>query len=571
MLAASKLVCLGVAASLVAVGALVAVSVGTTPGAGSDHGLDTDADGLYDWLVVSMDLKVDAANYYTVAAVLGTPTAPDHGCAGPGPGPMTGMPGIPPGPRGTPLLYPISWAVVRQFLEAGESTIILAFRGTDIALAGVDGPYTVEAFVSPDAAGGGMGGPGNGPTPGMPAPQGAPWTYTTGPYRASAFDLPRFAIRFTGEHEDRGLDPDGNGLFDSLALTAQVQVDLAGTYTYSASLAAPMPPAPPPNSRPDPWNQTWVPGVFTSGTVELAAGLQTIEARFDGGQIWATQYSGAFNFTFSVFYGGILYGQTNGTAGGRLPGGPPVPGNESYDLYGDTLCGTTGSYPHDAWDEPVPPAAFTGAFGDRGIDLNGDGTYDVLAVDAQVNVTEPTALTLAGDLSSGDGSRWITGARESAFLDAGVHNLTLSFPGPAIRASGIDGPYLAALSLETVAGPERATYTTHAYAATDFDAQGNGTRGNLWISNLTADASAIHVSVERTPDMKMIMMEGVVRVVAATPDGRTVFVGNGTVSVSSGEVVTLVFPWSPGPGTYAVRATLDSQFGTDAREIAVTI
>jgi hypothetical protein len=452
------------------------------------------------------------------------------------------------------VVYPISWASVREFLEAGDHTVALAFKGTDIGLAGVDGPYQVQAYVSADG-----GWVGYETRPGImpPVPEGWTWEYTTGAYEASDFEEPRFAIRFTGTHADEGLDLDGDGLFDYLVVTADADVNLAGTYSFDGSLTAPF--------DGGPYRDFWV--TSTYGTVDLAEGRQALEFRFNGGDLWASGHEGAFDFRLSVYYGGgIVYGYPDGT----IWEGPAPKEDGEFDVYGDTLCGRTTEYRHDVWEELVELATFTGVFADHGEDWDGDGLFDVLAVDAEVDVTEANTFDFSGQLMSADGSAWIAADFLQAYLEVGVQTLTLRFPGPAIRASGIDGPYRVDMNLVVAFRDPQATYTTGAYAHTDFDEDDQTRPRTHWVANLTADAQTIAVLVVRGDDLLTYVIEDTLLVEAFGRDGTAVFAAREKVYLpSGGSTQSFTSAWAPEPGTYVVRASLA---GTgESVEIVVTV
>lgn len=551
----SKLVAVIAVASLFTGGAIVALTNGAGPRGGSDYGLDTDGDGAYDWLVVKMGLRVDEADHYTVWATLGTETPFGRGCSGTIPPPMGNERGLPDGS----FLHSISWTSVREFLEPGEHTIALAFRGTDLGFAGVDGPYVVQAQVYADGDWNDIGARGA-PVPG-PSGDGWTWEYETQAYDADAFEDPRWAIRFTGRHEDLGLDLDGDGLFEYLALRAEVDVTLAGTYLFDGYLSSTE------GTRPDSWGFA----TGTYGTVDLEAGVQTIEARFNGGDLWASGVSGAFDFSYNVYYAGDWWG------GGIREGEPyppgPDPNGGEFDVYGDSLCGRTAEYDHGQWEVRVEPAEFTGRFADRGEDVDGDGLFDVLAVDAEVDVREANTFDFSGQLMSEDGAVWIAYAYEQAYLEVGVHTLTLRFSGPEIRRSGIDGPYRVDMNLVVAMRDPQTTYTTGSYAHTDFDEEETTTRGMYWIAELRADASTIAVTVQRGDDMLTVVLEDVLIVEAFTRDGVAEFRAEGKVYLpSGGSAQSFTFSWAPAPGTYIVRATLgDPAQPVDVVEIVVTV
>ena len=563
MLGFAKLLVAAMTASLASGGALLALTGSGPIGGGSDHGLDTDGDGAYDWLVVTMTVSVQDASYYNVWATLGTKEPFGRSCFGPVPLPMD--PTVPParGPFGDPMrdvVYPISWAATREFFEAGDHTVSLAFRGTDVGLAHVDGPYVVEAQVYADGAWGDprilL------PDRGSPVawPQvGWTWTYVTRAYDADAFEQPRFAVRFTGEFEDRGLDLDGDGLFDYLVVEASADVALAGPYSYSAAL---MTSGEKGTDRPD----LWVTGTWQ--TVELGGGREPIEARFNGGDVWASGHSGAFDFQLSIYYAGGMAGGS-----GIRKGEPYPPTTGEFDVYGDALCGTTASYRHEQFEERVEPATFTGVFADRGEDLDGDGLFDVLAVDAEVRVMEANPFEFSGQLMSDEGSTWIASDSQPAYLDVGVHTLTVRFSGPAIYASGVDGPYRVDLNLAIATRDPQTSYATGAYVHTDFDPDtADGTRTH-WIANLTADANAISVRVVRGNDLLAYVIEDVLTVQAFARDGTLVFEATDKVVLpSGGNSQAFTFAWTPGPGVYLVQATLGpAGQPTDAVKVVVEV
>jgi hypothetical protein len=554
MLGLTKIVLVTVSlASLLSGGVIVALTGGPGPEGGADYGLDVDGDGAFDWLVVRMAMTVDTPDWYNVWATLGTDQPSGRGCGQGGVAILGGSNAYPPdGGRGgvTTTLggdaYPISWASVRQFLETGEHQISLAFKGTDIGYAGVDGPYAVHAQVYRDGEWDSriMDPAIGAPIPG-PTPSGWEWSYETRAYDANAFEQPRFAIRFSGERSDSGVDRDGDGLIDYLMIEAQADVALAGTYSIGASLFV----------AEGEWGSTWIAGTW--GSVDFREGLQTIEYRFNGADIWASGRSGAFDFTLDAWYGGGFY--LDGTVNGTIREGEPYPPQtDGFDVYGDHLCGVTSEYRHEQFEERVEPAKYTGVYADFGEDYDEDGLFDALVVQAEVEVTEANLFDFSGQLVAGDGSLWIGGAWEQVYLDVGVHMLALRFPGPDIRRSGIDGPYRVDLNLVVANRDPATTIFTAAYRHTDFDGD-DQTRGMHWIANLTADGTAIAVLVVRGLDMLDFVIEDVLGVEAYASTGEVVFQAREKVYLASGgDSQSFTFAWSPTPGTYVVRATLGS-------------
>jgi alpha-tubulin suppressor-like RCC1 family protein len=126
------------------------------------------------------------------------------------------------------------------------------------------------------------------------------------------------------------------------------------------------------------------------------------------------------------------------------------------------------------WTIAPDTAQFTGVTTDRGIDENGNGRFESLWVNVQVNVTQPATYTLSARLSKGGVSIAST-AVYSEIAAAGVYTLPLSFDGSDIWAAQQDGPYsvtdavLNNISIGSVPVANAETlHTTTAYAAADF-------------------------------------------------------------------------------------------------------
>lgn len=126
------------------------------------------------------------------------------------------------------------------------------------------------------------------------------------------------------------------------------------------------------------------------------------------------------------------------------------------------------------WTIAPDTAQFTGAGTDRGIDADGNGRYESLRVDVQVNVTRPATYTLSARLAKGGVAIGST-AVYSEIAAAGVYTLPLSFDGSDIWAAQQDGPYTVAnavlnnISIGSVPVADAETlHTTAAYAADDF-------------------------------------------------------------------------------------------------------
>ncbi|HVG60443.1 MAG TPA: Ig-like domain-containing protein [Hyalangium sp.] len=83
-----------------------------------------------------------------------------------------------------------------------------------------------------------------------------------------------------------------------------------------------------------------------------------------------------------------------------------------------------------------------GNYGDQAHDLNGDGLYDNLAVEVDVEVLEAGLYNLNARLIDRNDAliQWQTTGQ--LFLNQGIHRLRLVYDSAPIRGNGVDGPYV---------------------------------------------------------------------------------------------------------------------------------
>jgi len=121
--------------------------------------------------------------------------------------------------------HPVASAASALTLTAGTATpASLSFDGRTIYNSGHDGPYTLQNLSLYNVA--------------SDAPLITPQTpYTTAAYQASQFEHPALIVAPTAS--SAAADPNADGLFQDLAVTATLQASLPGTYTVSAVLVDP--------------------------------------------------------------------------------------------------------------------------------------------------------------------------------------------------------------------------------------------------------------------------------------------------------------------------------------------
>ncbi|MEA3357321.1 MAG: GEVED domain-containing protein, partial [Patescibacteria group bacterium] len=233
---------------------------------------------------------------------------------------------------------------------------------------------------------------------------------------------------FTGTYSDQGVDIDGDGLYDYLTVSAEINVLTGGEFHIFARL----------NDQ-DTNEITWINEPLT-----LDAGVQLIPLNFDGLSIRQHGVNGPYSVSL------LLDDQF---------------GNEidhQYDAH------TTAPYEYTDFERK--DASFSGIYSDYGTDTDGDGLYDYLTTEVEVNTVTPGNYRVEGWLYDGSGNSIIM-ASNSVYLNAGSQSISLNFDGLAINRNRVDGPYyLRYLSLYGSGQIDFIydAYTTAPYKFTDF-------------------------------------------------------------------------------------------------------
>ena len=155
----------------------------------SDQGTDTDSDGLFDYLTVSVGVEVSAAGDYTMIGNLVDSSG-----------------------------EPITWTNHTSSLATGSHTLDLDFDGVALCQHGLAGPYSLSVVLIRS---------------GILADNVAD-AYTTSRY--SQDDFQHAAAQFNGVFSDQGKDTDHDGHYDYLTLSAGVYVFQAGSYIATGYL-----------------------------------------------------------------------------------------------------------------------------------------------------------------------------------------------------------------------------------------------------------------------------------------------------------------------------------------------
>ena len=296
------------------------------------------------------------------------------------------------------------------YLDVGLQSIKLQFYGPSIYTSGESGNFDVNMVLYGTDSG--------------------RWldstTNSTTYYSYTDFERPpaEFAHRFN----DYGLDTDGNSLYDYLVIEKEINVREAGNYRLYGRLESPS-----------------GEGIDSdSNYTYLDVGLQSIKLQFYGPSIYIAGESGNFDVDMD------LYDKDSGR-------------------WLDSTTNTTTYYSYTDFERP--PAEFTGNFRDYGRDTDGDGLYNHLVVETEVNVKKAGEYKLYCMLRSpsgeGVGYDW-----DETYFDVGIHNITSTISGRRIYDLVYNGSFRAELQLyaaEEWAKIDEAEYLTANYHYTDFD------------------------------------------------------------------------------------------------------
>ena len=166
------------------------------------------------------------------------------------------------------------------------------------------------------------------------------------------------AGHFAPPHSDSGYDANGNGLFDFLLVNASVQITAPGNFTVYGTLHNP--------------NNTLQ--IYNSTSAGLPAGPANLTVWFDGRLINQSGIDGPYTVDLVLV-------------------------NENFSPL-DFGTHTSQPYSHLAFD-PIP-AFMTPPHPDSGQDTNGNGLFDLLNVDVNVQVNLPGNYTVNGFLYKGN-------------------------------------------------------------------------------------------------------------------------------------------------------------------------
>ncbi len=242
---------------------------------------------------------------------------------------------------------------------------------------------------------------------------------------------PGRTLEFTGQATFATVDEDSNGLAEALAIDAWVTVLEAGEYAISGSL----------NRQGELISMG--PGrncqLFSGDFINGGPGRYVAHLEFSGEDIFEHGSNGPYQVKLSAI-------DSSGVC--------------------DTLECSTPPYPHTIFGEIM--ATLTSAT-DSGVDLDGDGKYDVLRATVHASVRAPGLFVVSGGLSKDKVS--VVDSGVNVPLQAGDQTVTLDLSGIKIRKKNTDGPYEFSVCIADTVEFNHSCLedTTSSYSASDFD------------------------------------------------------------------------------------------------------
>jgi uncharacterized protein (TIGR03437 family) len=206
---------------------------------------------------------------------------------------------------------------------------------------------------------------------------------------------------FTGTYRDRGIDDDGDSLFNRLRIEADLDLTAAGSYRVLGVLT---------DSRGNRYEAA------DEGTV--GAGRAVAFFDFDGEAIFKNGVDGPYRLSL------VRLAEEDGTA--------IMPVDERANVY------QTRAYRFREFQRA--PVRLTGQGAARGVDTNQNGRFDFLDVDLEVDVLTGGRYDWSAQLVDRNNKEidFTIGAKT---LTSGFNTITLRFRGEEIWRNAVDGPY----------------------------------------------------------------------------------------------------------------------------------
>ncbi|MHA2100425.1 MAG: hypothetical protein ACW99A_17250, partial [Candidatus Kariarchaeaceae archaeon] len=273
--------------------------------------------------------------------------------------------------------------------------------------------------------------------------------YSTRVYNFSEFDPPE--VYFTGNYVDKGLDTDGDGKYNHLTIDIEVNVTQTGEYYLDIQFTANISDDTYYNSTNSYWN----------------VGIQNITIIIEV----ITYYSEHMNTSYNLEYARIR--------------------DNNYNIL-DTIYPDYSTRIYNFSEFDPPEVYFTGNYIDKGLDTDGDGKYNHLTIDIEVNVTQTGSYYLNLEVRDN-----VTGTSHYGSSDGvwneGIQNISVRIGVSSYYSRRVNISYIIEL-VEILNGNysiiERfyPYLPTRLYTYNEFDPPGIYLTGNYWEEGIDTDA-----------------------------------------------------------------------------------
>jgi hypothetical protein len=265
------------------------------------------------------------------------------------------------------------------------------------------------------------------------------FVFFTQAYRAADFEV---LLELDGTFKDQGIDTNDNGLFERLQIEIGVDITEAGTFWVSGCLM---------NMPTETTQYKYT--MFTNNVITLSAGPQTLTFNTEGKKIHRLKADGPYEFEVTI----------------RDP-------NTFEELDSVKLEQITAAYKFTDFEpdasEVIRPISLNGNSVDKGVDTNGNGLFDELRMEVEVELTTSDFYEWSARLVDANETRIDFNSRQ-AWLNAGTATIDFVFDGNLIAKNGVNGPYsVMGLLMAGQTGPNLVSLDvakTQAYQASQFE------------------------------------------------------------------------------------------------------
>jgi len=372
----------------------------------SDFGLDTNNNSLYDELVINVSVYIKEEGDYRIYGNL------YEDC-------------------GYYWCDYITYAQNETHLKNGTNIVQLKFDGKELYKQKYNGKFVLKDLY-------------------LDKKEGYYWNqkdYKSTAYTTSSYNYTQFEkdTSFTGNYSDFGIDLNNNSLYDYLVINVSVYIVEEGDYKIYGDIYKDC-------------GYYWCDYInYASNETHLQQGTNIVQLKFDGKNIYNSNYNG--KFVLKDLYldkkEGYYWNQKD---------------------YKSTAY-TTSSYNYTQFEKDT---SFTGNYSDFGIDLNNNSLYDYLVINVSVYIVEEGDYKIYGDIYKDCGYYWcdyINYASNETHLQQGTNIVQLKFDGKNIYNSNYNGKfvlkYLYLNKKEDYYWNEKdyksTAYTTSSYNYTQFE------------------------------------------------------------------------------------------------------